>query len=142
MKNNEKQEILSKDQEHNLIKEFQFYTSKSGGPGGQHVNKTNSKVIIKWSVEQSEVLNENQKALLNHKLTLSSGMLIVSCESERSQLKNKTLAIKKLIGVITKSLKVPKPRKKSKPTKASVKKRLTSKKLQSEKKENRKPPSF
>ena len=133
---------ISSDQEQGLLKEFQFYTSKSGGPGGQHVNKTNSKVMLKWNIDTSSVINQKQKQLLQHKLNLANGFISVSCDSERSQLQNKTIAIKKLLAILKRTLKLPTIRRASKPTKSSIRKRLDSKKQQAQKKQNRKPPSL
>jgi ribosome-associated protein len=133
---------ISADQQQHILKEFQFYASKSSGPGGQHVNKTNSKVMLKWNIETSSLINQTQKQLLLHKLSLSNGVLSISCDSERSQLQNKRIAIKKIFVILKRTLKVPIVRKASKPTKSSVRKRLDSKKQKAQKKENRKPPTF
>lgn len=124
-----------------IKKEILVSTSRSGGPGGQHVNKVESKVILKWNVKESQALSEQQKEMLlaeyHNKLT-KAGELIVSAESQRSQLKNKELAFKKLDRLLSRAFVKKKKRKPTKPTKAAKKKRLSEKKKHSEKKEMRK----
>lgn len=124
-----------------IKKEIMVSTSRSGGPGGQHVNKVETKVILKWNVQESRSLTDPQREMLlaahRNKLT-KSGELVVSADSKRSQLKNKELAFKKLDRLIAKAFVTKKKRKPTKPTKAAKKKRLSEKKKHSEKKELRK----
>ena len=124
-----------------LKPELQFQTARSGGPGGQHANKVETKVQVRFNVDQSTLLTtlerEMLKARFANKLT-QEGELIVAADSKRSQLQNKTLALKKLDRLLAKAFQKKKPRKPTQPTKASKKKRLKDKKFQGEKKELRK----
>ncbi len=123
-----------------LLNEFQFLTSRSSGPGGQNVNKVNSKVEVRFDVQNSILLNDEQKEIILQKLSgkiNSEGFLCVVSQKDRSQLLNKEDAIRKLYLLIEKALKPIKPRKKTRPTKSSVEKRLTSKRIKSDIKQNR-----
>ena len=120
-----------------LKKEFQFTASRSGGPGGQHVNKVNTKVTLRWSVKKSLVIDDEQRAIINIKLakvTNSEGEVVLSAEGSRSQLQNREEVISKLDVLLTNAFFIPKKRKATKPSKTSVKKRLDSKRKQGEKK--------
>lgn len=128
-----------------IRKEVVMQTARSGGPGGQHVNKVETKVILKWHVVDSKILNEEQRKQLTSSLTkrlTNAGELIISVDSQRSQLKNKTIAFKKLDRLIKKAFEKQKERKATKPSKSAIKKRLKNKKLHGEKKALRKPPSI
>lgn len=123
-----------------LSPEFLFITSRSSGPGGQNVNKVNSKVEVRFDVLNSNFLSDEQKEIILQKLSAkinSEGLLCVVSQRDRSQLANKEDAIRKLYLLIERALKPVKPRKKTKPTKSSVEKRLTSKRIKSEIKQNR-----
>jgi len=128
-----------------LLKELEFKAVRSSGPGGQHVNKTASKVEVSFHINNSEALTEEEKEQLalqlSNKIT-SEGYLKLTSSETRSQHKNKELVTQRLIDLIEKNRKKPKPRKKTKPSKASKEKRLTNKKEQSIKKGNRKPPKI
>lgn len=123
--------------------ELRITTSRSGGPGGQHANKVETRVQVAYDVTHSNFLSEEQKttiiARLKNKLS-KDGILIVTSDKTRSQSKNKELAIKKLINHLNKALKKDKIRKKTQPTTAAIVKRLKEKKIQSEKKKNAKGP--
>jgi ribosome-associated protein len=124
-----------------ISNELKFTTSRSSGPGGQHVNKVNTKATLSWDIAYSEALEDEQRQLLLKKLKskiTKDGVLILSSQSSRSQLKNKQEVITKLEELLIQAFKVKKNRKPSKPTKASVEKRLDQKKRQSEKKSRRK----
>ncbi|MEY8869386.1 alternative ribosome rescue aminoacyl-tRNA hydrolase ArfB [Meridianimaribacter flavus] len=126
-----------------LLTELSFKAIKSSGAGGQHVNKTASKVELTFNVEASTVLNEEQKELLlkNLQTRLSNqNVLILQCGESRSQHKNKALVIERFLEIIKQGLIVPKKRKKTAVPKAVKQKRLQNKKQLSEKKANRKPP--
>jgi ribosome-associated protein len=120
-----------------LLTELQFTTSRSGGPGGQHVNKVNTKVTLRWDVRKSTVIDDDQRLLILGKLAKvvnSVGEVVLSADSSRSQLQNKEAVLNKLDLLLTRAFAVAKPRKPTKPTKASVRKRLDDKKKQSIKK--------
>ena len=123
-----------------LSAEFQFLTSRSSGPGGQNVNKVNSKVELRFDIQNSSLLTDDQKNILLVKLATkitSEGILSVVSQRDRSQLSNKEDAIEKLYLLISKALKPVKPRKNTRPTKGSVERRLTTKRIKSEIKQNR-----
>lgn len=128
-----------------IRKEVVIQTARSGGPGGQHVNKVETKVILKWNVIDSKVLNQEQReqlqASLGKRLT-NAGELLIAVDSQRSQLKNKTIAFKKLDRLVKKAFEKQKERKATKPSKSAIKKRLKAKKLNGEKKALRKPPKM
>jgi ribosome-associated protein len=123
-----------------LQTDVQYKTSRSGGKGGQNVNKVSSKVELLFSITNSNLFTDDEKALLNSKLQTrfnKDGLLQIVCEEERSQYLNKEKAIEKLKAVLIKALHQPKKRKASKPSKASVAARLDDKRRASLKKINR-----
>lgn len=122
--------------------ELWFTASRSGGPGGQHVNKTSSKVTLHWSVETTEALSQAQKQLVLFKLgnKITDGILKLHVEDSRSQHKNKETALTRLAQLVAEALKQPKPRVKTKVSKGQKKRRLDDKKQRSEKKQLRKSP--
>jgi ribosome-associated protein len=123
-----------------LKKEFQYFASRSSGPGGQNVNKVSSKIEIRYNIETSMVFTPEQKLLilakLGNKITLG-GELIVTSQEDRSQLKNKETATFRLIELLQKALTPRKSRKPTRPTRSSVEKRLDLKKQRSSIKQNR-----
>lgn len=128
-----------------LLKELEFKAVRSSGPGGQHVNKTASKVEVAFHIHNSDALSEDEKEQLLIQLAskiTSEGYLKLTSSETRSQHQNKELVTQRLIELIKKNRKKPKPRKKTKPSKSSIEKRLTKKKVQGIKKTNRKPPKF
>jgi ribosome-associated protein len=123
-----------------LESEFVFQTSRSSGPGGQNVNKVNSRVELRFDVLNSVLLTGGQKEILQMKLAsklTSEGVLLVASQESRSQLENKELSMQKLYKLISGALKPVKKRKPTRPTKSSEEKRLQKKKLQAEKKAQR-----
>ena len=126
-----------------IIKEFNFKAVRSSGAGGQHVNKTSSKVELYFHIENSKGLSEEEKSRLAKKLEnriTASGEIILSSELSRSQHKNKEDVQNKFFELIEEALKKPKPRKKTRVSRASKLKRLRNKKLNAEKKANRQDP--
>ncbi len=123
-----------------LSAEFQFLTSRSSGPGGQNVNKVNSKVELRFDIPNSNLFSDGQKEILLSKLSNkinSEGILIVVSQLDRSQLSNKEDAVRKLYSFISKALQPVKRRRRTRPTKGSIEKRLTVKRIKSEVKQNR-----
>ena len=123
-----------------FTKEFEYRTSRSGGPGGQNVNKVSSKVELRFHVDNSELLTEAEKALLHEKLSnyiTQEGYLQLVCQTERSQLANKENCIQKFYELLGKAFTKQKVRKPTKPSKASQHERVASKKKLSDKKANR-----
>lgn len=123
-----------------LIKELTFTTSRSGGAGGQHVNKVATKVELLFHVENSKVLTDEQKQLILHKLKNrinNLGIFRLQSDTTRSQLKNKEIAIERFLSLIEKALTPKIVRKKTNPSKASKEQRLTEKRKLSEKKSSR-----
>lgn len=128
-----------------LLTELTFKATRSSGPGGQHVNKTSTRIELYWSLETSQVFSENQKVRLREKLhnrLTKEQILILASGRTRSQLKNKEHVIKRFFELLEEALIPPKKRKKSKPSYTSKVKRLASKKQHSEKKANRKKPDY
>lgn len=118
--------------------ELEFTTSRSGGPGGQLVNKVSSKVMLRWDIASSPALDADQKQLLLEKLKsrlVQGGVLLIVSQESRSQHDNKDTAISKLNELLKEAFRKKKKRKPTKATKSSRERRLTSKKRASEKKE-------
>ncbi len=126
-----------------LLNELQFKATRSSGAGGQHVNKVSSRIELSFDLQNSKALSEDEKGRLLEKLAsrlTKEGILLLSCSESRSQHKNKAIVIERFLEVIKENLKVRKPRKKTKPSKTSVEKRLKIKKEHALKKAGRKPP--
>lgn len=124
--------------------ELQWTTSRSGGPGGQHVNKTNSKVTLEWNIDSSSVLTDVKKARIKSRLSnriTSDGVLKVSASGSRSQKANLEDARERLAALVREAMKVSKPRKKTKPSKRAKRRRLDGKKRRGDLKKSRKKPN-
>lgn len=122
------------------LSELSFRTSRSGGPGGQNVNKVESKVELLFDVTSSPSLSESQRARLLNRLRNridSRGVLHLSSQFSRSQWENREMVVAEFIRSVKAALKPAKKRIRTRPSKASKEKRLKSKKIQSEKKKFR-----
>lgn len=125
--------------------ELNFKAVRSSGAGGQNVNKVSSKVVLTFDLNASDSLSEEEKMLLKTNLAsrlTSEGMLILNCDEDRSQIKNKEIVIKRFFEIIKKGLFVPKVRKATKIPKAIIKKRIKDKKNISEIKQSRRKPNL
>ena len=128
-----------------LISELQFKAVRSSGAGGQNVNKVSSKVLLTFDLNQSQALTESQKIILESKLQsrlTSENILMLQCDEDRSQIKNKSIVIKRFLSVIEQGLVVPKVRKATKIPKSAIRKRIKDKKNTSEIKKSRKNPEI
>lgn len=124
-----------------ILKETSFKASRSGGKGGQNVNKVSSKVELNFDFESSALFDEEQKAILRTKLVnrlTKDGALQVICDEERSQYLNREKALEKLYQIVCKAFEKPKIRKSAKVSKTAKAKRVDQKRLLSAKKETRK----
>lgn len=120
-----------------LEKELQFSVSRSSGPGGQNVNKVNSKVTLKFDIPGSQQLTAEEKEILIKKLSTritTEGILVLTAQDSRSQLDNKESVIKKFDQLLVKAFRKKKMRKATKPSRTAVQKRIQKKKQLSEKK--------
>ena len=128
-----------------ILTELQFKAVRSSGAGGQNVNKVSSKVMLSFDVNQSLALTDEEKTLLKHKLAsklTNEQVLILACDDDRSQLKNKTIVTKRFLELLKSSLVVPKKRKPTKIPRAVIEKRIKAKRNLSEIKQNRRKPNF
>lgn len=128
-----------------IISELQFKAVRSSGAGGQNVNKVSSKVVLSFDLKNSQALSDEEKTLLENKIAsrlTSNQILILNCDEDRSQLKNKAIVIKRFLDVITAGLLVPKIRKATKIPKSVIKKRIKDKKNLSDIKKSRRKPDF
>lgn len=128
-----------------IVSELHFKAVRSSGPGGQNVNKVSSKVVLTFDLTNSNALNEEEKVLIATKLLTkltSENILILNCDEDRSQLKNKTIVTKRFLILIEKALLVPKKRKATKVPRSVIEKRIKAKRNLSEIKQNRRKPNF
>ncbi|MNK04769.1 Peptidyl-tRNA hydrolase ArfB [compost metagenome] len=128
-----------------ILKVVSFKTSRSGGKGGQNVNKVSSKVELIFNIDDAHFFTEEEKLRLKDKLASrldTEGLLHVVSQEDRSQLLNKQRTVLKLITILKVGLEVQKPRKASKIPKSVKEKRLANKAQLAQKKEGRRKPSF
>ena len=129
----------------NILKELNFKATRSSGAGGQHVNKTSSKIELSFDLENTLSLSDSEKELLKTKLSsklTKENVLILFCEETRSQHRNKEISIKRFLELLKINLMRPKKRQKTKPSKGALKRRVETKKRTSIKKTLRKKPNF
>ncbi|RRJ91748.1 alternative ribosome rescue aminoacyl-tRNA hydrolase ArfB [Flavobacterium macacae] len=128
-----------------ITSELKFKAVRSSGAGGQNVNKVASKVVLSFDLWKSNALSEEEKLLLEQNLEArwtNDKILILNCDEDRSQLKNKEIVIKRFLQIIKQGLIVAKERKATRVPKSVIKKRIQNKRNLSEKKENRRKPDF
>lgn len=125
--------------------ELTYRASRAGGPGGQHVNTSSTRVELVWNPERSRALTSDQRALLLEKLAPrldSEGNIRVVASAFRSQLRNRTDADERLAALLKRALVVAKKRRRTRPTKAAVQARLDEKRRLSDKKRHRRSPDL
>lgn len=128
-----------------ILTELNFKAVRSSGAGGQNVNKVSSKVLLSFDLPNSQSLSEEEKILISEKLKTKltlDGILILNCDEDRSQLKNKEIVIKRFLKLIQNALVVPKKRKPTKIPRSVIEKRIKEKRTTSEIKQNRKKPDL
>lgn len=128
-----------------LLSEVKYKAVRSSGAGGQNVNKVSSKVVLTFDLQNSQALSDEEKLLLETNLEnrlTADQMLILNCDEDRSQLKNKEIVTKRFLDIIKKGLHVPKERKPTKIPKAVIRKRIKDKKNISEIKQSRRKPNL
>ena len=126
-----------------IISELTFKAVRSSGAGGQNVNKVSSKVVLTFDLMASSALSDDEKNLIQTKIATRltiENILILNCDEDRGQLKNKELVTKRFLALIKKSLIIPKPRKPTKIPRAIIEKRLKTKATTSFVKITRKKP--
>ena len=128
-----------------IISELTFKAVRSSGAGGQNVNKVSSKVVLTFDLKNSLALTEEEKLLVETKLSsrlTADAVLILNCDEDRSQFRNKEIVIKRFLELIKNALFVPKERKPTRVPKSVIRKRIKDKKNISEVKKNRRRPNL
>lgn len=128
-----------------IISELQYKAVRSSGAGGQNVNKVSSKVVLSFDLKNSQALSEEEKVRLEAKLAsrlTSDFVLILNCDEDRSQLKNKAIVTKRFLDLINAGLVIPKIRKATNIPKSVIRKRIKDKKNVSDIKKNRQKPNL
>lgn len=124
--------------------EIEIRASRSGGPGGQHANRRSTRVEARWNVKESTSLSEDERNRVLRRLKnriATDGTLRVVADEERSQHRNRQLAVQRLRDLVTQALKVRKRRKPTRPPRSAEEKRLREKRRRKQKKERRQPPA-
>jgi len=128
-----------------VLSEVKYKAVRSSGAGGQNVNKVSSKVVLTFDLRNSQALSEEEKLLLETNLQsrlTSDFILILNCDEDRSQLKNKEIVTKRFLDILKRGLYVPKERKPTKIPKAAIRKRIKDKKNISDIKQSRRKPNL
>ncbi len=128
-----------------IISELTLKAIRSSGAGGQNVNKVSSKVVLSFDLMVSNALSDDEKILIQTKIPTrltSENILILNCDEDRSQLKNKELVVKRFLDLIKNALIIPKPRKPTRIPRAVIEKRLKQKLSTSVVKMTRKKPEL
>ena len=128
-----------------ILTELTYRTSRSSGAGGQHVNKTETKVEVLFDVNASQGLSEEEKLTIHSRLASrinEEGILVMGSQKSRSQFSNKQDVTERLKHLLEKALQPKVKRKKTKPSQESVEERLAKKKLRAETKESRRKPDY
>lgn len=128
-----------------IISELEYKAVRSSGAGGQNVNKVSSKVVLTFYLKNSDSLTDDEKLLLEKNLSsrlTTDSVLILNCDEDRSQLKNKEIITKRFLELIKKGLQVAKERKATKVPKSVIRKRIKEKKNLSELKKSRRKPDY
>lgn len=128
-----------------IVTELSYKAVRSSGAGGQNVNKVSSKVVLTFDLRNSQALSDEEKTLLEIKLATRLTLdviLILTCDEDRSQLKNKNIVTKRFLELIKNALIIQKPRKATKIPKSVIRKRIKDKKNVSEIKQSRKKPKL
>jgi ribosome-associated protein len=126
-------------------RELQFRTSRAGGPGGQHVNRASTRVEVLWNVTESPSLSTRERELILEKLASridSNGILRVVSDRTRSQVQNKVAGVERMNSLVQHALHEPPPRKKTKPPRSAVERRLEQKRRRSQTKQERQRPEL
>jgi ribosome-associated protein len=128
-----------------ILHELDFKAVRSSGAGGQNVNKVSSKVVLSFNMPASQSLTDDEKTLITKniasKLT-TDGILILQCDEDRSQLRNKNIVTRRFLTLLQESLKEDKPRIATKIPRSVIKKRIQNKRNLSEKKQSRRKPDY
>jgi ribosome-associated protein len=125
------------------LAELDYRATRAGGPGGQHVNTSSTRIEVCWDVRSSPALTEEQRARLMERLASrldGEGRLRVVASESRSQLRNREAATERLRELVASALAVRKPRKRTKPSRAAKAERLEAKRRRSALKRDRRPP--
>ena len=128
-----------------ITSELSFKAVRSSGAGGQNMNKVSSKVVLSFDLAHSQALTDEEKLLVETKLSsrlTTDAVLILNCDEDRSQFRNKEIVTKRFLELIKNALLVPKERKPTKIPKSVIRKRIKDKKNVSEVKKNRRRPNL